>query len=41
MNESTFAKIADLEEATLITDELDEELLTQYESKTAIEVVTK
>jgi DeoR family transcriptional regulator, fructose operon transcriptional repressor len=41
MNESTFAKIADLEEATLITDELDEELLTQYEAKTAIEVVTK
>ncbi len=41
INESTFAKIADLQDATIITDELDEELLELYEAKTAIEVVTK
>ncbi len=41
LNESTFAKIADLEEATLIVDELDEELLELYEAKTAIEVVKR
>lgn len=41
MNESTFAKIADLQDATIITDELDDELLELYEAKTAIEVVKK
>ncbi|ANB61305.1 DeoR/GlpR family DNA-binding transcription regulator [Anoxybacteroides amylolyticum] len=41
MNESTFAKIADLEAATIVTDELDDELLALYEAKTAIEVVKK
>ncbi|MBB5325463.1 DeoR family fructose operon transcriptional repressor [Anoxybacillus tepidamans] len=41
MNESTFAKIADLQDATIITDELDNELLELYEAKTAIEVVKK
>ncbi|MBB3905836.1 DeoR/GlpR family DNA-binding transcription regulator [Anoxybacteroides rupiense] len=41
INESTFAKIADLPAATIITDELDEELLEQYEAKTEVKVVTK
>jgi len=41
MNESTFAKIADLQDATIITDELDDELLELYEAKTTIEVVKK
>ncbi|WP_027410314.1 DeoR/GlpR family DNA-binding transcription regulator [Anoxybacteroides tepidamans] len=41
INESTFAKIADLQAAAIITDELDAELLELYEAKTVIEVVTK
>lgn len=39
LNESTFAKIAPLQEATMITDETDEELLAMYEAKTTVEVV--
>ncbi|GMB09678.1 DeoR family transcriptional regulator [Thermolongibacillus altinsuensis] len=41
LNESTFAKIADLQEATIIIDEIDEELLALYEAKTTVEVVKK
>uniref|UniRef100_C5DAK0 Transcriptional regulator, DeoR family n=1 Tax=Geobacillus sp. (strain WCH70) TaxID=471223 RepID=C5DAK0_GEOSW len=41
LNESTFAKIAELHEATLITNELAEEWLEPYKAKTAVEVVTK
>jgi DeoR family transcriptional regulator, fructose operon transcriptional repressor len=41
LNESTFAKIADLHEAILITDQLDEEWQELYKAKTAVEVVAK
>ncbi|EPR29785.1 Fructose repressor [Geobacillus sp. WSUCF1] len=39
LNESSFAKIADLHEAVLITDELDEEWKDLYRTKTTVEVV--
>ncbi|BBW96293.1 DeoR/GlpR family DNA-binding transcription regulator [Geobacillus sp. FSL W8-0032] len=40
LNESAFAKIADLHEAVLITDQLDEDWQQWYEAKTTVEVVT-
>ncbi|OIJ13865.1 DeoR family transcriptional regulator [Anaerobacillus arseniciselenatis] len=40
LNEVTFAKIADLKEGTIITDETDEEILAPYIEKTTIKVVT-
>lgn len=39
-SEITFAKIADLHEATIITNTLEEEMKGQYTSKTSIKVVT-
>ncbi|WP_075981887.1 DeoR/GlpR family DNA-binding transcription regulator [Bacillus massilinigeriensis] len=39
-SEISFAKIAELHEATIITNELDSDLEAQYSSKTTIKVVT-
>ncbi|MBS8264503.1 DeoR/GlpR transcriptional regulator [Mesobacillus boroniphilus] len=39
-SEITFAKIADLHEAAIITNTIDEDLKGQYTSKTSIKVVT-
>jgi DeoR family fructose operon transcriptional repressor len=39
-HEVTFAKVADLNEATIITNELEQEILTEFREKTSIEVVT-
>jgi DeoR family transcriptional regulator, fructose operon transcriptional repressor len=39
-SEIAFAKIADLQEATIITNTLEEEIKGQYTSKTSIKVVT-
>jgi DeoR family fructose operon transcriptional repressor len=39
-SEITFAKIADLHEATIITNTIDEDHKRQYTSKTSIKVVT-
>jgi DeoR family transcriptional regulator, fructose operon transcriptional repressor len=39
-SEISFAKIADLHKATIITNELEEDLEKQYSSKTTIKVVT-
>ena len=40
LNEVTFAKIADLKQGAIITDETDEEILAPYIEKTTIKVVT-
>ncbi|MBM7702167.1 DeoR/GlpR family DNA-binding transcription regulator [Metabacillus iocasae] len=37
--ETSFAKVANLQDAMLITNELDDELMRQYETKTTIKVV--
>ena len=39
-SEIAFAKIADLAEATIITNELDDETQAQYENRTTLKVVT-
>ncbi|MBM6618923.1 DeoR family transcriptional regulator [Bacillus suaedaesalsae] len=39
-NEVTFAKVANLNEATILTNDIDAEILSKYKSKTSIEVVT-
>ncbi|MHC0039694.1 DeoR/GlpR family DNA-binding transcription regulator [Pseudoneobacillus sp. C159] len=39
-NEVTFAKVAELKEATIITNQMDNEWLTKYKKKTTIKVVT-
>lgn len=39
-NEVTFAKVANLNEACILTNEIDEEILANYKRKTTIEVVT-
>jgi len=39
-SEVSFAKIVDIHEATIITEDIDEEIFTQFESKTSIKVVT-
>jgi DeoR family fructose operon transcriptional repressor len=38
-HEVTFAKVADLNEATIITNDLDNEILLEFREKTTIEVV--
>jgi DeoR family transcriptional regulator, fructose operon transcriptional repressor len=40
-NEISFAKIGDLHEATILTNETDEDLLKSFEANTSIKVVTK
>jgi DeoR family fructose operon transcriptional repressor len=40
-NEIAFAKIVDLKEATIVTSETDVDLLTSFEAKTSIKVVTQ
>ncbi len=40
LNEVTFAKVADLKQGTIITDETDDEILAPYIEKTTIKVVT-
>lgn len=40
-SETSFAKIADIEEAIIITDEIDDEIIQQYEEKTTLIKVVK
>jgi DeoR family transcriptional regulator, fructose operon transcriptional repressor len=40
-SEISFAKIADIHEATVITNELEADTQDQYKSRTTIKVVTK
>ncbi|MFC3882166.1 DeoR/GlpR family DNA-binding transcription regulator [Bacillus songklensis] len=40
-NEISFAKVGDLHEATILTNEIDEDLLRTFETNTSIKVVTK
>lgn len=39
-NEVTFSKIAELKQATIITNETDEDILVEFKKKTTIKVVT-